>query len=177
MSDSDTTQPQDTPVEEATTPEIPQTGQTSDSSQNMGSTATDTPDLAPEPPQDAPTPVPVEDQYQGINQPEGQTTETAKEPEIMTNAPPATNFLHDLLLRARSAIQSRKRKKLDKIMTSIALKNKISNDDVQKLLYVSDATATRYLNILEQQGKIKQTGRTGKFVFYTKVPSTGSGQV
>jgi predicted HTH transcriptional regulator len=34
---------------------------------------------------------------------------------------------------------------------------------------VSDATATRYLEILEKENKIKQTGKTGKGVTYTKI--------
>ena len=34
----------------------------------------------------------------------------------------------------------------------------ITNDDVQKLLYVSDATATRYLVKLVQQGRLVRAG-------------------
>ena len=48
-------------------------------------------------------------------------------------------------------------------------KEKISNNDVTLLLRVSDATATRYLNILEQEGKIQQDGKTGHSVFYSKI--------
>src|SRR3989338_9230572 len=44
--------------------------------------------------------------------------------------------------------------------------SKISNDDVQKLLGVSDATATRYLEELEREGKIRQIGSTGRSVTY-----------
>jgi len=39
---------------------------------------------------------------------------------------------------------------------------------VENLLLVSDATATRYLDELEKEGKIKQVGKTGKGVFYEK---------
>ena len=45
----------------------------------------------------------------------------------------------------------------------------ITNDEVEKLLHVSDATATRYLQALEKENKIKQTGVTGKAVFYEKI--------
>ncbi|MDO8553056.1 MAG: hypothetical protein Q7S01_06080 [bacterium] len=38
-----------------------------------------------------------------------------------------------------------------------------------KLLHVSDATATRYLTALEKDGKIKQVGKTGMGVVYTKI--------
>jgi len=43
---------------------------------------------------------------------------------------------------------------------------KITNNDVEKLLGVSDATATRYLDELEKEGKLKQVGKTGQGVFY-----------
>ena len=44
----------------------------------------------------------------------------------------------------------------------------IGDDEVEKLLHVSDATATRYLSELEKEGKIKQVGKTGKAVTYIK---------
>lgn len=74
----------------------------------------------------------------------------------------------ELLIKARNAIQSRKRKKLNKVMTLFAKQTKITNDEIEKFLHVSDATATRYLSQLEKEGKIKQTGKTGRSVFYTK---------
>jgi len=79
------------------------------------------------------------------------------------------SLARELLIKARNAIQSRKRKKLDKIMTLFLKKQKITNDEVEKFMHVSDATATRYLSQLEKEGKIKQTGKTGKSVFYTKI--------
>lgn len=45
-------------------------------------------------------------------------------------------------------------------------KAKITNNDVEKLLGVSDATATRYLDELEKQGKVRQVGERGRFVYY-----------
>lgn len=44
---------------------------------------------------------------------------------------------------------------------------KIKNDDVEELLGVADSTAWRYLDSLEQSGKIIQHGETGRGVFYT----------
>ena len=79
------------------------------------------------------------------------------------------NLARELLIKARNMIQFRKRKKLDKIMTLFLKKQKITNDEVEKLMHVSDATATRYLSQLEKENKIKQTGKTGKFVFYSKI--------
>src|SRR3989339_422095 len=55
----------------------------------------------------------------------------------------------DLLVMARNAMQFRKRKKLDRVMSLFLEKSKITNDEVEKFLHVSDATATRYLSILE----------------------------
>jgi predicted HTH transcriptional regulator len=78
------------------------------------------------------------------------------------------SFLRRLLAKAQESIQFRKRRKLDKIMSMFEIKSKITNDEVEKLLHVSDATATRYLTILKQENKIKQEGKTGKAVFYSK---------
>jgi len=50
-----------------------------------------------------------------------------------------------------------------------SLNSKFANADVESLLSVSDATATRYLDELEKEDKIKQVGKTGKHVHYEKV--------
>ncbi len=73
------------------------------------------------------------------------------------------------LEKAQAVIQQRKNKKLLKIMSLFEKKKHITNDEVEKLLHVSDATATRYLSHLEKQGKIMQTGKTGHAVSYTKI--------
>jgi len=87
-------------------------------------------------------------------------------------APAQTSILHtarDLLNKARISIQDRKRKKRDKIMAVLNTKTKITNDEVEKLLHVSDATAERYLAALVKEGKLKQEKRTGAGVAYTKI--------
>ena len=87
-------------------------------------------------------------------------------------APVQTGILHsarDLLNKARAAIQDHKRKKRDKIMFALNTKNKITNDEVEKFLHVSDATAIRYLSALEKENKIKQVGKTGTGVVYSKI--------
>jgi hypothetical protein len=97
---------------------------------------------------------------------------TKSEPEQSKPIPiiiPSKSLARELLIKARNMIQFRKRKKLDKIMTLFLKKSKITNDEVEKFLHVSDATATRYLNTLEKENKIKQTGKTGKSVFYSKI--------
>ena len=82
-------------------------------------------------------------------------------------------------MKARATIQDRKHKKHEKILealdgkgpTTLKLRRagKITNDEVEKLLHVSDATATRYLSALEKEGKIQQVGKTGKAVEYTRI--------
>ncbi len=52
------------------------------------------------------------------------------------------------------------------ILEYLKEKGKVTNDDVQELLGVSDATATRYLEQLETAGKIEQIGETGHAVHY-----------
>lgn len=79
------------------------------------------------------------------------------------------NSIRELLNKAKNAIQFRKRKKLDKVMAMFLKQSKITNDEVEKFLHVSDATATRYLSQLEKENKIKQTGKTGHSVFYSKI--------
>lgn len=81
---------------------------------------------------------------------------------------PPRNIARLLLKKAKLTIQLRKQKKLVKIMNLFEKKKSITNDDVEKLLHVSDATATRYLSTLEKQGKIAQMGKTGRAVIYTK---------
>mgnify|MGYP001559050988 FL=1 len=48
-------------------------------------------------------------------------------------------------------------------------KDKITNDDVQKLLESSHATATNYLDELQKDGKIVQNGDIGRGVFYNQI--------
>ena len=54
-----------------------------------------------------------------------------------------------------------------KILAFVQANGKIQNDDVEKLAGVSNATAERYLNELEKEGKLTQHGVIGQGVFYT----------
>ena len=92
-----------------------------------------------------------------------------EQPKIIPVIIPTKNLARELLVKARNIIQFRKRKKLDKIMTLFLKQSKITNDEVEKFIHVSDATATRYLSQLEKEGKIKQVGKTGHSVFYSKI--------
>lgn len=87
---------------------------------------------------------------------------------VVSSTQTSRSIVRLLFEKAKLTIQLRKQKKYLKIMELLTKKGKITNDDVQKLLRVSDATATRYLSELEKQGKISQTGKTGRSVTYTK---------
>ena len=54
----------------------------------------------------------------------------------------------------------------EKILALLREQESVANNDIEKLLGVSDATATRYLNELEQEGKVQQIGVTGRGVGY-----------
>ncbi len=54
-----------------------------------------------------------------------------------------------------------------KILEFIQTHEKIQNNDVEKLAGVSNATAERYLDELEKDGKLTQHGTIGQSVFYT----------
>ncbi len=154
------------PSPEAQTPETPI------SRQPMDSTAIDMPPEAPESPTNASVNTPVEDQNQGANRPENEVSESSSEAPIPEPAesvpsesalsapaplnPPApqpqspaqqdqTGFIRALLIKAQAKIQSNKEKKLDKIVLFAQKKKTVANEDVQLLLHISSATATRYL--------------------------------
>ena len=54
-----------------------------------------------------------------------------------------------------------------KILAFIQAHGKIQNNDVEKLAGVSNATAERYLDELEKEGKLTQHGTIGQSVTYT----------
>lgn len=64
----------------------------------------------------------------------------------------------------------RKAKNKELILKYIQANGKIQNNEVEKLVGVSNATAERYLNELEKEGQITQHGTIGKGVFYTPRP-------
>jgi hypothetical protein len=90
-----------------------------------------------------------------------------KEVSLVSSKPKLSQ--KDLWRRFLDKVSIGKRKKLDKIMALFLQQSKITNDEVEKFLHVSDATATRYLSILEKEGKIKQNGKTGHMVSYSRI--------
>lgn len=59
-----------------------------------------------------------------------------------------------------------KEENLQKIREYIKDKEKITNEEVQELLNISNATTARYFNELETEGLIKQVGDVGQGVYY-----------
>jgi hypothetical protein len=180
ISESQTTESAQAPVEPVSAPETAQaesptepisetgTAQMAGSEPLPASTPEPTPSAgasAETPQQETPTPA------QGsTSQPEPTPTPVPAsmpaQAQVTTTSPRTLARL--FLEKAKAVIQLRKQKKLLKIMTLFEKKNHITNDEVEKLLHVSDATATRYLSELEKQRKITQTGKTGHAVSYTK---------
>ena len=78
-----------------------------------------------------------------------------------------SGFISSLLIKAQAKIQSNKQKKLDKIMLFAQKKKIFANEDIQKLLHISSATATRYMVKLVEQGRLVRVGspRDAKYQF------------
>ena len=131
-----------------------------------------------------PVPAPAVEPSPTPNEPEPvpQHTTTISRPSSYAQGFGGTR--HGDLAIARAKIQETKRKKLDRIMTLFEKQEngstpstssgqagspQVTNDEVEKLLHVADATATRYLQTLEKENRIKQTGKTGAAVFYEKI--------
>ncbi len=180
----------ETPVVQAPEPASAPVG--SESIQSKGSTPSDLPPEAPESPVSDVPPIPVESVNSGLYQPESKSVEPPKESQIeVVSASPVqpvsapapqtsvasqpqslaqqdqTGFIRALLAKANAKLHSNRQKKLDNLMLMAQKKKIITNDDVQKLLRVSDATATRYLVKLVQQGRITRIGspRDAKYQF------------
>ncbi len=62
--------------------------------------------------------------------------------------------------------QKHKEEHLIKLREYIKGKDEVTNDEVEKFLHISDATTERYLDELEQDGILKQMGKTGQSVRY-----------
>ncbi|MCR4263757.1 MAG: DUF977 family protein [Candidatus Roizmanbacteria bacterium] len=56
-----------------------------------------------------------------------------------------------------------------KILEFVQTNGKVQNNDVEKIVGVSNATAERYLNELEKEGKLTQHGEIGQGVYYTLI--------
>ena len=76
----------------------------------------------------------------------------------------AEKFVPELVKRQAAEKEANKQK----ILKFLEGKEKITNNDVEKLLGVSNATAERYLGELEKEEILKQVGDIGQGVYYIK---------
>ena len=84
--------------------------------------------------------------------------------QISNNVAISADPTKDLVTDKR---QREKRDRLQAIFDRVREKGAITNDQVEKLTGVSDATATRYLQELEDKGILEQEGKAGKTVKYS----------
>lgn len=105
---------------------------------------------------------PEKEQKQALESPQPEV-----KTEIIFQTPP--NLIQKLLVKARATIKLRKIIKLNKIMRLFNTKPHLTNEDVQKLLRVTNRTATRYFDELEKDGRVRQVGEVGRGVFYEKI--------
>ena len=87
-------------------------------------------------------------------------TPQAPPPPPTPTVPEAENPIKRLLAKAKEKIQFRKQAKLEKIMVFAKAQGGITNDQAQKLLRVSDATASRYLAQLTKTGRLRLVGKS-----------------
>ncbi len=127
-----------------------------------------TPPISPEPapvPEPAPTPTTINEPIISTEQvvvtvPAGETKSVEKI-EDYSQMKPSASFMAWLRAKAKIGFQIRKKKRLDRLMTLFEKKSQITNDMVEKLLHVSDTSATNYLNELIKAGRIRRTGDKG----------------
>jgi len=66
-------------------------------------------------------------------------------------------------------LQEKKDLAKSKILEMFDKKEKVTSQEASKALGISNVSARRYIDELEHEGKLKQTGVSGKKVFYSKV--------
>ncbi len=76
--------------------------------------------------------------------------------------------LSEFRLKANAKRTAKKEKNLETIMEYAERKNRITNDDIQKLTRVSDIQAQRYLKTLIKKGRLIKFGKT-KNTFYKPI--------
>lgn len=87
---------------------------------------------------------------------------------VITNNPEPLNCTPDEPLDCVMDKQSEKKvENKQKILEFMQAHTQIQNNDVEKLVGVSNATAERYLDELEKEGKLTQHGVIGPNVFYS----------
>src|SRR3989344_799688 len=81
-----------------------------------------------------------------------------KAPVPEPTKPDQKSFLKSLLPKLKEKLSFRTEKRLSKIIELARKNGEIQNDEVEKLLHVSDASASRYLSKLVQRGNLRVSG-------------------
>lgn len=74
--------------------------------------------------------------------------------------------------KAPGLIESQAKEKEEnkkRILGILETQSPLTNNHIEQLLGISDATATRYLEELEKEGHVRQIGKTGRQVYYERV--------
>jgi len=77
-------------------------------------------------------------------------------------------------IQSESLIEKQAREKIankEAVLDLLETQGKLTNNHIEMMLGISDATAERYLQELEKEGKVKQIGNTGSGVYYTSTNS------
>jgi len=124
-----------------------------------------------------PAPEPLRQAQGGLVQPpsEPASAEATVGKPINPPNPLYQGGIINLLQKAKEKILFRKRVKLEKIMVLAQSRTKITNNDVQKLLRSSDATATRYLAELVKQGRLRRVGPVNNAFYEFLDPGSSPG--
>jgi len=105
-----------------------------------------------------PVPPPIDASVSQTNSP---APVAPQAPQVAQAVPtPVQPSIKSYLQSALEKIRFKKQAKLDKIVALAQKKGRITNDDVEKLLHVSDSTAQRYLMQLVREGRLKRSGNT-----------------
>ena len=113
----------------------------------------------------------------------GRKSVTSTTPESL--APKQKEELVQMRKESREALTDRTKNRKDKILYLLNItdanseelkacgitdnKNGITSENIERFFDISNATARKYLNELEDEGKIKQIGTTGPDVYYTLI--------
>jgi len=103
--------------------------------------------------------------------PAAETKLTQPAPTSQTSKPAVENqnIISLLLNKARLKIKERKEARLNKILSALAEKGRLSSKEICRLVKKSRVTVFRSMNQLEQLGKVRQVGKKGKSVYYELV--------
>jgi len=113
----------------------------------------------------------------------GRKSVTSTTPESLE--PKQKEELVQMRKESREALTDRTKNRKDKILYLLNItdanseelkacgitdnKNGITSENIERFFDINNATARKYLNELEDEGKIKQIGTTGPDVYYTLI--------